>query len=99
MLTRFGPMFDATRMGGAVTLAAMAVPAERFDEVAAVVNGYPEVAHNYARDHAFNLWFVVAADDPARPPAVLEEIAARTGLDVLDLPKEDEFFLDLRLAP
>ncbi len=99
VLTRFGPLFDAGRMGGAITLAAMAVPPDRFDEVAEIVNGFPEVAHNYARDHRLNMWFVVAVDDPARVPEVLREIEERTGLAVLDLPKEDEFFLDLRLAP
>ena len=34
-LTRFGPMFDIERLGGAFTLAALAVPEERFDAVAA----------------------------------------------------------------
>src|SRR5215831_5765877 len=49
-LTRFGPLFDVERMGGAFVLAAMAVPDERFDEIADVVNAFPEVAHNYARE-------------------------------------------------
>jgi DNA-binding Lrp family transcriptional regulator len=97
-LTRFGPLFDAARMGGAFTLAAMAVPAERFDEVAAVVNAFPEVAHNYAREHALNMWFVVAGERPGRITEVLAEIAGTTGLEVLDLPKEEEFFLELRLS-
>jgi len=34
MLTRFGPMFDIERLGGAFTLAALAVPEERFEDVA-----------------------------------------------------------------
>lgn len=98
VLSRFGPMFDAERMGGAFTLAAMAVPQARFAEVAAMVNAFPEVAHNYERTHALNMWFVVAADRPERIAEVLDEIRSRTGLDVLDLPKEEEFFLELRLT-
>lgn len=98
VLSRFGPMFNAEALGGAVTLAAMAVPAARFDDVAALVNDYPEVAHNYRRDHALNMWFVVATADPARIGAVLWEIAQRTGLQVIDLPKEEEFFLELKLS-
>ena len=56
----------------ALTLAAMAVPEARFDEVAAIVNGFPEVAHNYQRTHALNMWFVAATERPERIAAVLE---------------------------
>ena len=97
VLSRFGPLYDAERLGGAVTLAAMAVPADRFEEIAETVNAFPEVAHNYARDHELNMWFVVACDAPGRIAEVLSEIEAATGLPVLDLPKEEEFFLELKL--
>lgn len=95
-LSRFGPMYHAERMGGAFTLAAMAVPAERFEAVAEIVNCFPEVAHNYARDHALNLWFVLATEDKARIAEVISEIEARTGLAVLDMPKIEEFYVGLR---
>jgi DNA-binding Lrp family transcriptional regulator len=97
VLTRFGPLYDAERLGGAVTLAAMAVPAARFEAVAETVNAHPEVAHNYEREHALNMWFVVAAESRARIAEVLSAIERETGLAVLDLPKEAEFFLELRL--
>ena len=45
-LTRFGPMFDIERLGGAFTLAALSVPEERFDQVAERVAAMREVAHN-----------------------------------------------------
>ena len=95
-LSRFGPMYNAERLGGAVTLAAMAVPAEQLEAVAAQVNAHPEVAHNYARTHDFNMWFVVAAEQPERIPAVLADIAAETGLPVYDMPKLDEYYVGLR---
>jgi siroheme decarboxylase len=98
VLSRFGPMFDAERMGGAVTLCAVAVPEERFEEVAALVNAFPEVAHNYRREHALNMWFVLATEAPDGIAAALARIEAATGLPVLDLPKLEEFFLELRLA-
>ena len=98
IISRFGPLFDAEKLGGAVTLAAMAVPEPRFQEVADLVNGYPEVAHNYRRDHDLNMWFVVATDTPERIGEVLTQIESRTGLTVLDLPKEEEFFLELKLT-
>ncbi|MCZ7565375.1 MAG: AsnC family transcriptional regulator [Burkholderiales bacterium] len=97
-LTRFGPMYDATAMGGAFTLAAMSVPAADFDRVAALVNAHPEVAHNYEREHALNMWFVVACERPEAVARVIADIERETGLAVLDLPKLDEYFLDLRIA-
>lgn len=98
VLSRFGPMYDAERLGGGLTLAAMAVPEDRFDQVAAIVNAFPEVAHNYQRSHALNMWFVVATERPEQIAEVLSQIKAATGLDVLDLPKDEEFFLELRLS-
>ena len=97
-LTRFGPLYDAARLGGAFTLAAMAVPEDRFEEVAEIVNSFPEVAHNYAREHALNMWFVVGAERPERIAEVLSQIKDRTGLEVLNMPKEEEYFLELRLT-
>jgi DNA-binding Lrp family transcriptional regulator len=98
VLTRFGPLFNAERLGGAFTLCAMAVPREDFERVAAIVNAHPEVAHNYEREHRYNLWFVVAAADPARVGEVIAAIESQSGYPVLDLPKRDEYFVELRLA-
>lgn len=80
---------------GASTLAAMAVPPARLDTVAVLVSGYPEVNHNYEREHELNLWFVVAAAGRDRIEAVLADIEARTGLAVLDLPLDEAFHIDL----
>ena len=97
VLSRFGPLYNAERLGGAVTLAAMAVPEERFDAVAEIVNDFPEVAHNYARDHALNMWFVLATETPDGIARTIAEIEARTGIAVHNMPKIEEFFVGLRL--
>jgi DNA-binding Lrp family transcriptional regulator len=96
-LSRFGPLYDAEKMGGAVTLAAMAVPADRFADAVEIVNGFPEVAHNYERDHRLNMWFVVNAERAERIGDVLAAIEQAAGLPVLNMPKLDEYFLELRL--
>ena len=80
---------------GASTLAAMAVPPERLDAVAALVSARPEVNHNYEREHRYNLWFVVTAASRDRVAAVLREIAAAAGLPVLALPLAREYRIDL----
>lgn len=98
LLTRFGPMYHAERMGGGLTLAALKVPADDFERVAGIVNALPEVAHNYARDHDLNMWFVLATETPERVAGVIAEIEAATGLEVFNFPKQAEYYLDLRFT-
>ena len=80
---------------GVSTLAAMAVPPEQLESVAALVNGYTEVNHNYEREHRLNLWFVATAPDAARLQSTLDEIAARTGYEVLSFPLVEDYHIDL----
>jgi DNA-binding Lrp family transcriptional regulator len=97
VLSRFGPMIDAAALGGSFTLAAMSVPPHDFERVAALVNARTEVAHNYRREHAYNMWFVVATERAESIRAVLAEIEREAGYRVLDLPKRREYFVGLRL--
>lgn len=94
-LTRFGPMFDIERLGGAFTLAALSVPEPRFDAVAAVLEAMPEVAHNYRREHAWNMWFVLGCETPEGIAQAIARIEALTGLGVLNLPKETTYHVGL----
>jgi len=96
-LTRFGPLFNAERMGGGLTLAALAVPEQDFQAVAARVNAFPEVAHNYRRDHHLNMWFVLATETPEAIGETLGRIEAAVNLPVYNFPKEREFYLGLWL--
>lgn len=93
-VSRVGPVFRTHRVG-ASTLAAMAVPPERLEEVAELVNGYREVNHNYEREHRFNLWFVATAPDEVHLDAVLADIEQRSGLSVMSLPMLDDYHIDL----
>jgi len=96
-LSRFGPMYNADRLGGATALAAVAVPDEAdFDAVAEKVNAHPEIAHNYARNHVLNMWFVIATETPERIASVIDEIERETGLHVYNMPKIEEYFVGLR---
>lgn len=97
-LTRFGPLFNIDRMGGRFCLCAMEVPLARWDEVVAKVNAFPEVAHNYQREHAFNMWFVLAVEKPDGIAATCAAIERETGLAVHAFPKTREFFVDFRVS-
>ncbi len=97
VLSRFGPMYHAERMGGGLTLAAIAVPDNYdFDAVAEQVNAFPEVAHNYARECVYNMWFVLATETPEGVAETIKAIKEKTGLEVKNMPKEEEFFIGLR---
>ena len=95
VLTRFGPMFDIERLGGAFTLAALAVPEAQFDAVAEQLNALPQVAHNYRREHRWNMWFVLACATAQELADTLSRIEALTGLAVLNLPKEQTYHVGL----
>ncbi|MGI9331748.1 MAG: AsnC family transcriptional regulator [Gammaproteobacteria bacterium] len=97
VLSRFGPMYDAERMGGAFHLCAMQVPPGEIESVAAKVNAHPEVAHNYEREHALNVWFVLASDEESRISQVIALIEDETGHRVYDMPKLTEYYVGLRL--
>ncbi|WBL62760.1 Lrp/AsnC family transcriptional regulator [Thauera sp. WB-2] len=97
VLTRFGPMFQIERMGGAFCLAAMAVPEARWGEVVEAVNAFTEVAHNYRREHALNMWFVLATETPGGIADCAARMEAATGLPVHLFPKEREYFVEMKL--
>ena len=98
VLTRFGPMMQVERMGGAFVLAALAVPEASYEAVAAQVNALPQVAHNYRREHALNMWFVLATETPAGIAEAIACIEHETGLRVYAFPKEREYFVEMKLA-
>ncbi|MEH6575460.1 MAG: Lrp/AsnC family transcriptional regulator [Amphritea sp.] len=95
-LTRFGPLYDVEVFGGQFTLAAIDVPQERFDEVTEIVNSFSEVAHNYARNHQLNMWFVIACELAEQTAEVVARLEEATGLKVYPFPKEKEFYINLR---
>ena len=93
-ISRVGAVFAPKRIG-ASTLAAMAVPSEQLAAVAAAVNRFPEVNHNYEREHRYNLWFVVTAASEGRLQATLGAIEKAAGYPLLPLPLLEEFHIDL----
>jgi DNA-binding Lrp family transcriptional regulator len=94
VVSRVGPVFAPGR-AGASTLAALVVPPADLSRVAALVSAFPEVNHNYAREHRYNLWFVVTASAPERLREVLQDIRVQTCLPMLDLPLLEAFHIDL----
>ena len=94
MVSRVGPVFEHSQ-AGASSLVAMKVPTHRLEHVAAQVSGHPEVNHNYEREHAWNLWFVVTAPSQSGIDAVLARIERDSGIRPLALPMLRAFHIDL----
>ena len=97
ILTRFGPSFDASRLDGELTLAALTAPEARYDQIADIVNLIPQVAHNYRRDHDLNMWFVISSLEKGGVARCIDEIEQATELKVYNFPKQREFYLGLWL--
>ena len=93
-VARVGAVFAPKRIG-ASTLAAMAVPPEKLAAVAEAVNRFPEVNHNYEREHRYNLWFVATAGSEGRLQAALGAIVQAAGYPLLPLPLLQEYHIDL----
>lgn len=100
ILRGISPIIESRPLGiTATTLVALPVPDERIHEVAGIVSGYPEVSHNFRRDHRYSLWFTLSARDEDALRAVLEEILGRTGFskdDILNLPTIRKIKIDVR---
>jgi DNA-binding Lrp family transcriptional regulator len=97
-LSRFGPMYQAERMGGGLTLAAMKVDEKDYERVNEQVNAFAQVAHNYRREHELTMWFVLATETPEGIKDCIAEMEAVTGYHVFDMPKEEEFYVGLKFA-
>jgi DNA-binding Lrp family transcriptional regulator len=96
-LSRFGPLYDASSMGGSITLAALSVSEDNYEAVAKMVNAMPEVAHNYQREHRLNMWFVIATESADLLHATIDRIEQEVKLPVYNFPKLQTFYLGLWL--
>jgi len=103
LVRRIGPVLDPERVGRVGALAAMAVPQDAIEGVAATIAACPAVTHNYEREarHGacpYNLWFTLTAESPA---ALAESVAAlerATGLPITILPVVRKFKLGVRFS-
>lgn len=97
LLSRFGPLYHAEQMGGALSLAAMQIPPQDYERVTGIVNRQPEIAHNYEREHRLNMWFVLATETPDAQQETIARIERETGYPVYNMPKIREYFVELKL--
>jgi DNA-binding Lrp family transcriptional regulator len=96
------PILESRHMGlSAATLIALHVPEERVHEIAAIISSYPEVSHNFRRDHYYALWFTLSGKNEEDMQRVLTEILSRTGIrdtNILNLPSVRKLKVDVRFS-
>ena len=94
VISRVGPVFTPNRIGVS-TLAAMSIPADELECIARIVSAFPEVNHNYEREHEYNLWFVVTASSEEHLEIVLHEIEQHAEYPLMSLPMLEDYHIDL----
>ncbi|HII76148.1 MAG TPA: Lrp/AsnC family transcriptional regulator [Methanolinea sp.] len=102
ILKAVSPIIESSECGrGAATLVAMHVPSGRLQEVAAIISGYPEVSHNFRREHYYQVWFTLSGRDEEHIRVLVRDILERTGIgedDILDLPTVNKLKVDVRFS-
>ncbi len=87
IIRRIGAIFESKKLGYSSTLCAMKVPGHRVDEVAAIINEYTGVTHNYLREHDYNIWFTITARSRQELDKIMAEIREKSGIqNLIDLP-------------
>jgi len=93
-VSRVGAVFKPNTVGVS-TLVAIAVPDCLLENVAPIISAFPQVNHNYQREHEYNLWFVVTAENQPALEESLRHIEERVGYPVLSLPLVKDYHIDL----
>jgi len=98
VIRRMGANFGSRQLGWRSTLCGAEVPRDRLDAFVAEVNKHPGVTHNYLRDHQFNVWFALIAPSTEAIEAVLADITASTGVEIMNLPASKLFKITVDFA-
>jgi len=93
-INRIGPIIQPNNIGVS-SLVAMIIPSDQLESCAEIINQYSEVNHNYERDHQFNLWFVVIANEQGHLTKILSSIEEKTGFKTFKFPLLEDYFINL----
>ena len=85
ILRQISTIFDTRTLGYQSSLVAASAPEGKADEVAEIINKHPGVSHNYARKHAFNLWFTIAIPGNSSMEEHIEVLRKQSGAESIRL--------------
>lgn len=87
IVRRVGGIFDSQNLGYVSALCAVKVESEEVDHLAAIINEYPEVTHNYLRDESrLNLWFTLTCASASEFEIIISDLEAKIGLKIHRYP-------------
>lgn len=92
VIRRIGASYDSAQLHFTSTLCSLKAPEEKIEEVAGIISEYPEVTHNYQRNHEYNVWFTLIAESKERIEQILSEISQKSGLNgIRNMPASIKF--------
>ena len=95
VIRRIGAVFDSRKLGFYSTLCAAKVDPKKLEEVAAYINTFPGVTHNYERDDEYNLWFTLTASSSAEAERQLRDIEENCGIKIMRLPARKVYKIEV----
>lgn len=98
-IRRIGPFFDSEKLGYIGTLVALEVKEDYIPQVAAMINSYYGVTHNYEREGTLNLWFTLLSPNCEKQEEVLKIIRDLNGVvRLLNLPATQKFKVSVQFS-
>ncbi|MGI0086452.1 MAG: Lrp/AsnC family transcriptional regulator [Nitrosotalea sp.] len=98
IIRQLSAIFDTRRLGYKSALVAMAIDADKLDNVANQVNKHPGVSHNYERNHEYNLWFTLAVPPGSDLKSEIDKFSKLQGINkVRMLPTIKLFKIGVKL--
>ena len=87
--------FWADKLGYVSTLCGASVPADKLDFFVSQVNACRYVTHNYLRNHEYNVWFTLICPSTDERDAIIADLTATTGVEILNLPATKIFKINV----
>ncbi len=98
IIRRLGANFQSKKLGFRSTLCAAKVPQEKMEYFIQEVNAKKGVTHNYLRDHTYNIWFTLIGPSWESVCKTLDDITAKTGVEILNLPAKKMYKIKVNFA-
>lgn len=96
IIRRMSGFFNSRKLGYTSVLCAIQVPPEQVDDVAALLNRFPGITHNYLREHTYNMWFTLISGSPEELETILQMIEQDERVDqVLRFYSNHRFKIDV----
>lgn len=96
IIRRMSGFFNSRKLGYTSALCAIQVPAEQIEEVAAFLNRFPGITHNYLREHTYNMWFTLICSSKDEMEKILQIIEQHERINtVLRFYGEHRFKIDV----